>query len=289
MSQLKSILVPTDFSHDALQALESALALAKGQQTEVILLHVHKVVSVASVDSVAGIPVSYNIAPEAEEAALQAETAKLEALAGKYRQEGVSIVTKVVKDYSSGSVDPDLVLQIPSDIIIMGTRGHSLLENVVVGSNTLSLVRASDRPVLVVKKKPISKKITKMLIPTDFEPWSQALAKSILGFAKAFDAQIHLCYIHLPGAVGFLTTSDVVKKAEAFAKKHHIADYSIDIVNDLTEEQGIIYCAEMRQADLIVMPTHGRSGLERFFKGSVTENVLNESHFPILTFSMKSL
>lgn len=285
---MKTILVPTDFSHDSLQAFESAISLAKSNGAEIILLHVHKVVSIASVDSVAGIPVSYNISPEAEEAALHAEAKKLESLAEKFKYRGVAITTKIIKDYSPGSIDPDLILQIPSDMIIMGTRGHSVLENVVIGSNTLSLVRESDRPVLVVKKKPIAEKVVNMLIPTDFEPWSNGLSKAILGFANSFGAQIHLCYVQLPGAVGFMTTQDVLKKAEAFAKKHHLSEYTIDLVNELTEEQGILYCAESRKADLIVMPTHGRSGLERFFKGSVTENVLNDSQFPVLTLSLKT-
>ncbi len=285
---MKTILVPTDFSHDSIQAFESAISLAKSNGAQIILLHVHKVVSIASVDSVAGIPVSYNISPEAEEAAMRAETKKLEAFAEKFVDRGVSISTKIIKDYSPGSLDPDLILEIPSDLIIMGTKGHSVLENVIVGSNTLNLVRESDRPVLVVKKNPLAVQVTNMLIPTDFEPWSNNLSKEILGFANAFGAKIHFCYVHLPGAVGFMTTQDVLKKAETFAKKHHITDYTVDLVNELTEEQGILFCAEKRKADLIVMPTHGRSGLERFFKGSVTENVLNDSHFPVLTLSMKT-
>lgn len=285
---MKTILVPTDFSHDSLQAFESALTLAKANGSEVVLLHVHKVISIASVDSVAGIPVSYNISPEAEDAAMKAESVKLTNLADKFKDSGVAISTKIIKDYSPGSIDPDLILQTPSDLIIMGTKGHSALENVVVGSNTLNLVRESDRPVLVVKKKPLADKVRSMLIPTDFEPWNASLSKAILGFASAFGAKIHLCYVHLPGAVGFMTTADVLKKAESFAKKQHFTDYTIDLINDLTEEQGILYCAQMRHADLIVMPTHGRSGLERFFKGSVTENVLNDSPFPVLTLSMKT-
>lgn len=285
---MKTILVPTDFSNDALQALESALSLASNNHAEVILLHVHKVVSVASVDAVAGIPVSYNISPAAEEAAMKAEANKLEALKGKYSNQGITITTKIVKDYSPGSIDPDLILQIPSDMIIMGTRGHSIIENIIVGSNTLNLVRESDRPVLVVKKKPLSDKVLNLLVPVDFEAWSPAISKAILGFATSFGAKIHLCYVHLPGAVGFMTTQDVLKKSEAFAKKHHLIDYTIDLVNDLTEEQGILFCAEMRKADVIIMPTHGRSGLDRFFKGSVTENVLQDSHFPVLTLSLKT-
>ncbi len=285
---MKTILVPTDFSHDAQQALESAITLAKSNQAEVVLLHVHKVVSVASVDAVAGIPVSYNISPEAEEAAVKAESNKLESLADKYRNRGVSLHTKIIKDYSPGSLDPELILQVPSDIIVMGTKGHSVLENVIIGSNTLNMVRESDRPVLVVKKKSIADKVVNMLVPVDFEPWNPAVAKAVTGFVSSFGANLHLCYVHLPGAVGFFTTSEVLKKSEAFAKKHHLTNYTIDLVNDLTEEQGILYCAEMRKADLILMPTHGRSGLERFFKGSVTENVLQDSHFPVLTVSLKA-
>jgi len=80
----------------------------------------------------------------------------------------------------------------------------------------------------------------------------------------------------------------VVKEyMEKFAKKLGLKNYTINIFNDITEEDGIIYFAESIDADLIAMATHGRTGFAHVLAGSIAEDVVGHAKRPVLTFVVK--
>jgi nucleotide-binding universal stress UspA family protein len=74
---------------------------------------------------------------------------------------------------------------------------------------------------------------------------------------------------------------------EKFAKKLGLKNYTINIFNDITEEDGIIYFAETIEADLIAMATHGRTGFAHVMAGSIAEDVVGHAKRPVLTFVVK--
>ncbi len=74
---------------------------------------------------------------------------------------------------------------------------------------------------------------------------------------------------------------------EAFAKKLQLKNYTINVFNDLTEEEGIVYFADSINADLIAMATHGRTGFAHVLAGSIAEEVVSHSKRPVLTFVIK--
>jgi nucleotide-binding universal stress UspA family protein len=80
----------------------------------------------------------------------------------------------------------------------------------------------------------------------------------------------------------------VVKKyMEDFAKKLGLKNYTINIFNDMTEEEGIIYFADSIDADMIAMATHGRTGFAHVLAGSIAEDVVSHSKRPVLTYVVK--
>ena len=80
----------------------------------------------------------------------------------------------------------------------------------------------------------------------------------------------------------------VVKKyMQDFAKKLQLKNFTINIFNDLSEEEGIIYFADSINADLVAMATHGRTGFAHVLAGSIAEEVVSHSKRPVLTFVTK--
>ena len=63
-------------------------------------------------------------------------------------------------------------------------------------------------------------------------------------------------------------------------------DYSFTIYNDLTVEKGILQFANDAEADIIGMGTHGRKGVSHFFNGSISEDLVNHTNMPIVTFKI---
>jgi len=74
---------------------------------------------------------------------------------------------------------------------------------------------------------------------------------------------------------------------DKFAKKLGLKNYTLNIFNDLTVEEGIIRYADEINADLIAMATHGRSGFAHVIAGSVAEEVASHAKRPVLTFVVK--
>jgi nucleotide-binding universal stress UspA family protein len=64
-------------------------------------------------------------------------------------------------------------------------------------------------------------------------------------------------------------------------------NYSLNIYNDVTEEEGIVCFAEELNADMISMVTHRRTGIAHLIAGSIAEDVVNHSKRPVLTAGVK--
>jgi nucleotide-binding universal stress UspA family protein len=102
---------------------------------------------------------------------------------------------------------------------------------------------------------------------------------------QLYDSTVHLVRINTPG--NFQRDHDVKKYMQDFAKKLQLKNYTLNVFNDITEEEGIIYFAESINADLIAMATHGRTGFAHVLAGSIAEDVVRHSKRPVMTFVTK--
>lgn len=74
---------------------------------------------------------------------------------------------------------------------------------------------------------------------------------------------------------------------EEFVKEHQLENYSMEVFNSSSEEEGIIEFAEDSNADLIAMATHGRTGFLHLLSGSIAEDVVNHAKRPVWTMKVK--
>jgi nucleotide-binding universal stress UspA family protein len=72
-----------------------------------------------------------------------------------------------------------------------------------------------------------------------------------------------------------------------FAKSLGFKNYTLNVYNELSVEEGVIRFADSVDADLIGMATHGRTGFAHVIAGSVAEDVVKHSKRPVLTFVVK--
>jgi nucleotide-binding universal stress UspA family protein len=116
----------------------------------------------------------------------------------------------------------------------------------------------------------------------DEEVFSRVIKKT----QQIYDSTVHLVRIN---TAGNFQRDAVVKKSMAdFARKLQLKNFTINVFNDLTEEEGIIYFAESINADMIAMATHGRTGFAHVLAGSIAEDVVSHSKRPVLTFVTKN-
>jgi len=183
------------------------------------------------------------------------------------------------------------------DLIAMGTHGRTGVERYLLGSITEKIVRLSDIPVLTVRAETdgtVTYPYSDILIPTDGSEQAAAAIDVGVDIASNYDARLHALSVVEPIAMGVdFQSADVFELLEEAAQsavggvENKATQASISAV-ETAVEYGHPYSeihsyVDENDIDLIVMGTHGRSGLERYLLGSVTEKIVRTSPVPVLT------
>lgn len=274
---MHKILVPTDFSSQAENALKAAAQLAKKHNCEIHLLHVLEI-PLHKVDALS----TYNNLPEAMYFMKLAHK-QFETLKDKDYLKGLTIHEHVeFHEIFKGVFHVCKKQNI--DLIIMGSNGVSGFKEILIGSNTEKVVRTSEIPVLVIKKEHKKFKTKSFVFASDFKDECKTPYKKAVEFAEILGAKIHLLMVNTPNK--FMTTEKAKNRMEKLAKSHTFSKYTINIYNDLSIEKGIMNFSESIKADLIGMRTHGRQGISHFFNGSISEDLVNHAKRPVITFKI---
>ncbi|HYF70600.1 MAG TPA: universal stress protein [Ohtaekwangia sp.] len=279
---MKKILVPTDFSKTAMYAVDVAADIARKSGAQLTLLHVIEEVSGDSINVEGEVGVGNNWED-------RLFTLKLIERAKKQ-------MAKLVNDPKLADVKVKTALRVGTpyhgmnaiitenkvDLVVMGTAGRSDLEHMIIGSNTEKVVRTSHCPVLTVHNKPASKDFKDIVYATSLDKDEEVFSRIIRTTQKIYDSTVHLVRINTPG--NFQRDVVVKKYMQDFARKLQLKNFTINVFNDISEEEGIIYFADSINADLIAMATHGRTGFAHVLAGSIAEDVVSHARRPVLTF-----
>ncbi|MBF4467187.1 universal stress protein [Flavobacterium sp. LC2016-12] len=271
---MKRILVPTDFSEHAEDALKVAAQIAQKNDSEIIVLHMLELPHQMN-DAILGgasIPETMLFMKKANE--------MLDNISSRPYLNGIPVteivkIDKPIHGITQVSKDYDI------DLIIMGSHGSSGIDELLIGSNTEKVVRNSEIPVLVIKKDISDFKVTNIVFASDFSEETKKPFEKLLNFTKFFESKIHLVTICTPNS--FKPTHVIEKAMKNFITEFNITNYTTHIYNDTNIEKGIINFANSINADIIGMCTHGRTGFAHFFNGSISEGLVNHAIRPVIT------
>lgn len=285
---MKKILVPTDFSEQADNALQIAAAIAAKNGAEIHLLHVLDVSLGGGFGfNTMGEPTSTSMMDQVYIVQLIGITKKrLEDVAQNLKvasNVNVSAVVQTGHIYGSISVYAE---EEKFDLIVMGTKGASGLKELLVGSNTERVVRNATCPVLSVKNIRPDFTVNKIVFASNFESDQLTAVGQLKTMQELFNAHVHLVYINVPN--NFVGTRVMRAKANEFVQRYQLSKYDFTVYDDNSEEEGIIHFAEEVGADIIAVATHGRTGLGHLLSGSIAEDIVNHANRPVLTFNLKS-
>lgn len=272
---MKKILVPSDFSEQAQHAFKFAVELAAQSKGQVHLLHVIE------------LPVLYDttLMP-----ALSFEKEYLEDAAGLAKKTFTSMIKKVTKNVTvSWAVDygnpTAAILQEVKkskyDVVIMGTKGATGFKEYFVGSNTEKIVRLSGTPVIAVPAALQLSSIKNLVVATSLSGNQDQFMASVKKLQEFFKATLHVVYVNTPAF--FRRDKESSELLSSFSKKYALEKTKCDVINDITEEEGLINYAIKTGKCMVVMATHGRRGLAHLLTGSVAEDVVNHIKFPVYT------
>lgn len=270
---MKTIIVPTDFSPVALNATNYAIDMALAINASIMLLHIYQI-PVAVTDT----PLILVSVDE-----LKADAEKRLDLA---RQELERVTGGKVKIYTEarlGNVTDelqDIGLKTQPYAIIMGTTGHSAVERVIFGSNTLSVIKHITWPVICVPTgKAFGNGIKKIGLACDLREVAETVpAEGIKKFAAQFDAEFHVLNIHFdetPEVSSEQSSLLQTALSELNPQFHFIQKKDI--------EDGVHEFAETNNLDLIITIPKKHKLLEGLFKKSSTKQLIYHSHIPVMT------
>lgn len=290
----KKVLTPTDFSEASIHSLPYAVGVCREMKATLTLVHVVPTLFP---------PDSAHLGEVVEEKRLMKE-AKLFLENFREKQIPASILGKnVVLGGSAWHEITELARTDKFDLIVIGTHGHTALKHLWLGSTTENVVRHAPCPVLTVRDQPIPIfmpginpiRARRILIPTDFSELSLRAVETAVALAKRFHAEVDLVhvlepppypefgYAHIP-----MKENGLREAADAHFKKllervpglEHMVKYTPVRTGNAPYE--IVQTAQQLNSDMIVIGTHGRTGLKRLALGSTAEKVVRHAHCPVL-------
>ena len=284
-----NILVPTDGSSAAKRATEHALSLADRFDAEVHALGVVDLQQAAGPFDAGGLDTGFidRLRTAAEE--------DVGHVANQWAQP--DRIHEAVEEGSPSKVILEYVDDHDIDLVTMGTHGRTGLRRFVLGSVTEHVLRESPVPVLATRasEDPPTLPYRNVLVPTDGSDCATGAVEHALSIAGACDATLHALNVvddaavmGSPGAglpTGYLENLKSLgeEATESLATAAEDEDVTVQTaVEHGRPGEGIEAYGEDHDIDLVVMGTHGRSGIERFLLGSTTEEVIRNGTFPVL-------
>lgn len=188
------------------------------------------------------------------------------------------------------------------DLIAMTTHGRSGVARWVLGSVAAKVLHGTDRPMLVVRPSAEGKAsdasgLSKILVPLDGSELSASVLPFAIDLAKPLGASVVLFHtviepvLTYPGVEVMTSDSSPLEEMQAGARKFlasaasELAEKGVEadtVVTIGNVTDGIAWAAEREGAGLIVMSTHGRSGIGRIVLGSVADAVVRRTSLPVV-------
>jgi nucleotide-binding universal stress UspA family protein len=285
-TRVEKILLSTDGSEYSEGAIREAMKLAKKCSSKLTVLSV--------IDTN---PEFDALAPQLMEKKEKEARQNLDAVQAHARQEGVDCDTIVHEGEEPYKYIVDEAIKSKSTMIVMGRRGRTGLKRLMMGSVTARVIGHAPCNVLVVPKA-AQLEFKNIVVATDGSKYSAAAASEALGLAKWNGSALTVISV-VPSEL--MTPSDIdftITQRELIAEKEmHEAEKNAKVVKEAAQKEGvavkafvlsgrpadaIIETAQEKNADLIVLGSHGRTGVERLLMGSVAERVIVLASCPVL-------
>jgi nucleotide-binding universal stress UspA family protein len=286
VTNTEKMLLTTDGSEFSEGAVREAIRLAKRCSSKLTA------VSVVEVN-----PEFEALAPQFIEKQEKEARQHLEKVAEQAKKQGVACEYTVFDGEDAYKVITEEAARSKASMIIMGRRGRKGLKRLVMGSNTARVIGHTPCNVLVVPRA-AQVDFKSIVVATDGSPFSAAAASEAIGIARLNKSRLTVISV-VPAELAAPTDIDFAsasreKLADAEMKS---AEKNAKAVKDAAQKEGIdvkafvmtgkpadaiIETAKDAKADLVVVGSHGRTGLDRLLMGSVAERVIVLSSCAVL-------
>ena len=267
MAKMEKILVATDGSAYSENAVKEAILLAKKCSSRIFA------VSVVITNLEFEVTMPQFVDKEEKKAREHLESVKARA-----SKEGIDCDIAVIHGDEPNQDIVHQALKNRVDMIIVGRHGRTGLLRLMMGSVAAKVIGHAPCNILVVSPA-ASIELKNILIATDGSRYSEAAVREAIGIAKRCNSLLVALSVASVDAER-KAAEDNVKKTVELAAKEGLAAEGLTVIGKPYE--AITETAKQKRADLIVVGSHGRRGLERLLMGSVTERVIGHTETAVL-------
>lgn len=309
MISIKNILCPVDFTPFSRHALQHALQLARWFDSSVTVLYVYPPPAAPPAVLFGGLPgplpmEPYSALTVSPEQAREEVIAQLEKFAATVDARGVRLGIEARAGMPVSGILHEAAARY-SELIVMGTHGHSGVDRWVMGSVTEKVLRKAACPVLTVPPpvgEPTVDAVTmlkRILCPIDFSDSSMKALEYALSLAKEADAELLL--MHVIEGVADLNhwqqpTNASILEYLQLSERNALTRLRATVPRDASTwctprellmtgkpYEEILRVARDEDVHLIVMGVHGRNSIDLMFFGSTTNHIVRAAGCPVLT------
>jgi nucleotide-binding universal stress UspA family protein len=278
---MKKILVPIDFSENAVNALHYAVAYAQETHAKITLFNSYPIDVPMGIEFSSGI---YMRTLNAEvkfdhETRLREIADEFKKTCYRFSDEPVAFDI-VVKEGTATESIVSMAEEHQYDLIIMGTQGASGLEEVFLGSITAFVIDRVKVPVLAIPQLARFSGLKKVVYATDFHENDPAALKTLQTFTEGFEAEITCIHINTEfAAVG--ADKEKLEQIRQLIPSKNTTPVSYEVVHGKRVEQTLHTYLEEQQVDLVAVLPKERGFFENLFHKSITRKMAFHSKIPI--------
>ncbi|MDI1354264.1 MAG: universal stress protein [bacterium] len=273
---MKTLLVPTDFSESADNALNYAIEFALKDHSKIILLHS---------DELDYQTFLYTLIVPANDAIKSVTHQLLRDRALKIGRTGVLEYDSILKNSSLSDAILSTAEEQHVDLIIMGTKGAHGLKKFLAGSNTASIVENAHCPVIAVPENAHYKDIRKITYATDYHESDVPAFQKLIRIVKPFSAELEIVHVSSPAVA---QNSSDHEKMQQFLSKLHLLEGGEAISFKILEGENLAEKFEdyvnSGGTNLLVMNTQQRNLVEKLLNDSISKEITYHAKVPLLVF-----
>lgn len=286
MTILDKILLAQDFASSSKNLELVATSVAKTFKSTIVPVHVLP-------DDIGN--------PKVKEFLDETTLAKLEATSKTMKDNGIEVESPIIKYGAPHDFIVTTASAVNANMIMVGSGENKAKEKFKLGTTTERIIQNSEKPVLVIKEGDAFE-INTILCPVDFSDPSHRALKNAIIIARRFEAHLIILSVsEIAGSSWFSSKEDLERENEERFKNHmsefnqFLTKFNLEDLNwSKLEVSGnpaeeILNTISSKEVDLLIMGTAGRTGLNRFVVGSVTEKVIREVPCSFLTLKSKDV
>lgn len=267
---MKKILLLTDFSDIARNALIYGIEMFKNHDAHFLLLNTFDL-------DYAGTPYSAQVKEELAKESIEGLQKEIVILKHIYpsiqidfSSEYGALIDVINRSIKENKYNPETV--------VLGCRGESVVENILLGSNAFDVIKYINIPLIVVPENSKFSTPKKIAFATDLKLVDNKIVEPLKEIVKYFDAE--LSFINVSREKNVDDDNSEIEFLESFQD----VKTTLTFISDSDVYKSILKYSFNNEVDMIALVRYNYSFIERLFKPSITKKVMMNSELPMIIF-----